>query len=212
MDVYIPPHDGAWRGAGRRTLVFADVAREAAALIRAGGLRIEDDEYSQVEPASYEPLARINELGLVTFDSQDARPSAGDTERPYVEGFMLPGAAEAFVDAFNASTDKVALLLHPSSDHAWASRVIVTRRGDGHPESWQQLRIDPESYAWQQRRMGLRPGGSLLVACIDPKWGRRATGPGGLFGDVVRVLEGLAGVPPSRSAAAARVRRRSRRG
>jgi hypothetical protein len=183
---------------------FAAHARKRARWVRAGGLKSAED-VSQVHPASYEPLARMNELGLVTIDSQDACTPEGrpePTERAYVAGFMRRARAERFVEAFNTRTDKVAVLLLPAKVllssvgmRPIRSAIPVTvGASSGRAVTRSPLYLDAREYAFLKTRPDVGGLGAsedaVLVECIDPAWGRPANRKrGGLFREVVAVLE-----------------------
>jgi hypothetical protein len=177
---------------------FAAAAAAAADFIARGGLRADAGD-SQVAAEAWPALAAINRAGLLTFDSQGGADSAHERQRAYVDGFLPAARAQAFVDAVNQHSDKVALLLRPVGAEWRDSHVVVTVARDGRPQSFLPLYMDDGTYAMNRRTAGLAPDDpALLVAAFDPVWGRRAAGRGGLFKDVLAALRRVA-LTPARS-------------
>lgn len=160
---------------------------EAAAAIRAGSLR-QPPDVSQVSARSYEPLARMNELGFLTIDSQEGQTD----ERAYVSGFLPAARAHALAEALNCGGDKVGIVLQPCAKEA-RSRVALTRDRHGRASTNMPLYMRTSLYE-QLRAQALPRGGPdvLLVECFDPRWGRRAFAKRGLFADVLAALDGSA--------------------
>jgi hypothetical protein len=96
---------------------FAQRRRSMARWIREGGLS--DQTVSQVHPTSVTFLADMNDLGYLTFNSQDARADKRTpeyVERSYVGGIMRTSHARKFVNAFNIATDYVASVVAPVTE------------------------------------------------------------------------------------------------
>jgi len=140
-----------------------------------------------VTKRSFEPLAQINDLGLLTIDSQDGQKN----ERSYVSGFM------EFTEALNCSTDKMAFVLQPCPKRL-RSRIAVTRH-NGKGVTNAPLYIQTKEYTFLKTDYaGLAANADvLLVECIDMRWEREAYSKrGGLFGDIITALSGP--TPPTR--------------
>jgi hypothetical protein len=190
----------------RQTPLPFHAARERMSrFIRNGGLAL-PKEWSQVHASSFPFLADINAGGMLTGDSQDAIDSV-PIERAYVEGYMLPGHARAYIKWINMNTDKVALIVsvfysddttvrHCLKDFEYAPGITVTRaRGDG--GEWRAVSsIVPAIKAtWKSMKdemrewYGMRPRRDVvLVETFDPVWGRSAVTRDGLFPAAVTAL------------------------
>lgn len=158
---------------------------DMASHIRRGGLR-EQDDVSQVLPRSYEPLACINELGMLTIDSQDGQTD----ERAYVMGLMPAARAHAFAEALNCASDKVAVVLQPCS-REMRSRVALTRfNGSGITNLPLYLQTREYNFLVTSDGYGGLPRGAdvLVLECFDPVWARRAYARRGLFADIIAAL------------------------
>lgn len=180
--------------------LFTSRLVEAAASIRTGGL-ILDEQYSQTHSSVHEWLAKMNDAGLLTFDSQ-----SGDytTERAYVSGIMPVDAARAFSERVNVTTDYISMVIHGVDPRTPWETVAVTRKEGKRSGDWVSftrfpLYMDRDSYAFEVRnalRLNKRSATCIdryaIVECIDPKWGRFATtgkrGTTGLYPSVVRAL------------------------
>lgn len=162
---------------------FAQRCAKAARDIRGGSLKGAPDA-SQVGERSWEDLARINDAGLLTFDSQ---AGASDTERAYVDGVMPMPAAARFVDALNRAGRFVGIVLEPSGD-TFGGRIPLTRTRDGaktatavpvYMEDHQYRFLFPFKTASDRFK---------IVVCFDPCWGAPGYSPRGLFREVHRQL------------------------
>lgn len=183
---------------------FDHQAARMAEFIRKGGLNA-GPGWSQVKPMSYEPLAKINDQGMITVNSQDGIAEHFDGRtfemRPYVYGFMKRDHASEFVSRFNMYTDMVAMLLGPvRSMDRWIrdnSYIIMTRVKDSEyygapiPVYWRPSGYEEDK---THRRIGAGLSASndaVMVMCFDPKWNRRATNSKGtgLFDLVAKHLK-----------------------
>lgn len=167
------------------TDAFVCQCTAAAQNIRGGGL-IGERDVSQVKPQSFMPLARINEAGFLTVDSQDGQVG----ERSYVAGFMPTSRAHVFVDTFNTSTNMIAVLLPVCKQHVRA-RIALTRSRDGSVETALPLHVDAGDQRVLRRAAGLSQSERVsLVECIDPVWERKAYNPThGLFSAILNTLQ-----------------------
>ena len=184
---------------------FEARCKDAAAWIRNGGLKDDDPTVSQVDADVHALLADINELGMVTMDSQSG---ADETERAYVGGFMRPDVADRFVERFNCATDAMCFKLLPTNltrralhdlsnqkaDPIMRSYVPVTRSSKKQPRSATRvpLYMPAREHAFLQTASGyagIAAGENVvLVYCVDPVWGRKATPRRGLIQQVRLVL------------------------
>lgn len=162
-----------------------------AQTIRDGGLHSEQrDAIAEVHRSSYEPLAQINERGLITVVSQDALDSRdGSTknfERSFVRGFMLPEEAEVFVRRVNMNSDKVAYRL-ALGHYPQVHDIVVSKRLDKFGLPYPSFRLSTADSPlwinkWKQDVSDIAP---TLPAVFDPKWGRSATSKKGLFKNIL---------------------------
>lgn len=182
---------------------FEDIAYQSAETIRDGSLRMEDsDPRPRVDRSSWEPLAEINEMGYITYSSQDAIDSItgrkGRDERAYIEGFMIPEEARVFAEKINMFTDKVAWVhgrQKPSltmEQRVLIPQVIVTR--DPVKDEYERgMSLHANSTQWRinylKKKLNIpRRMRVSLVSVFDPQWGRPATSHNGLFHDVFKAL------------------------
>lgn len=179
--------------------LFSSRLVDTAAFIRSGGL-VDDVQNSQTHSSAHEWLAKMNDAGLLTFDSQ-----SGDdiTERAYVSGIMPVDAARAFSEHMTITTDYVSMITRGVDPSTPWEAITVTRdqnpRGDMFSFTRLPLYMDHRSYAFEVRNAlrvheGISTDGYVIVSCFDPKWGRFAWNDenvgndGGLYPSVVRSL------------------------
>lgn len=185
---------------------FMVAAHDAAKSIREGSLLVEPiEKWAQVHRSSWEPLAKINDLGLITFSSQDAITAEtgriNPYERPFIEGIIPTERAEEFVQKLNIFTDKVAYRhasrLEPGmklSEQLIQPSIVVTR-WPGEDRSYFQrgmaLHLDNKKRALDKFKEQFHVPDEIdvtVVSMIDPKWGRPARSKRGLFADVMKAL------------------------
>ena len=164
-------------------------------MIRSGGLDAGPGN-SQMPPDTWRSLARLNDLGMVTIDSQ---PGEDSSERAYVDGFMLEEHALRFVEAMNCDGDKVAVLVRPSPE--WQrSNIVLTRLNKRHSVTRLPLYVDGPTYTELKTQFDGQGSGAgidadvnaVLVCVFDPTWGRHCNAkPDGLFPCILRVLRSL---------------------
>lgn len=181
---------------------FRQLGERQAAFIRGGGLLVKrPGRWAQVHNTAYEPLARINLSGLITFDSQDAVDDVSGRvktwERAYVRGIMLPDDALTFVNNINMwNDDKIAMINMELSEYQpQGAAIAVTRTFDVGSETWVGTRAllayTFGDWTNQIRHMLQLPNRFVKfseVQIFDTKWGRPARSKNGLFN---AVLEGL---------------------
>lgn len=180
-------------------------AHASAKAIRDGILLVEPiEEWSQVHRSSWESLAVINDLGLITYNSQDAiDQETGEVktyERSYLEGFMLPERAQPFVEMVNMFSDKVAYrmggTLDPTTSMAQTlllPTIAVAKHQDEHG-SWytgMALKLDMKQRVIDRLKKEAQIPDEVPVTKVvvfDPKWGRTAISKNGLFKEVIKAL------------------------
>lgn len=176
--------------------LFERRASDMAAFIAAGGLRT-DPGFSQNEEQDYPLLARLNALGMLTFDSQSGMPN----ERAYVDAFMSVDRAKQLSEAINCETDLVCIILSPVprlTRELPRNGIPMTRQSTNvsHPQQQQfsnkyvsttrfPLYMEEREHAQLARQEGLRANmvtfasgsASYAIVCVfDPRWERRAHG------------------------------------
>jgi hypothetical protein len=174
---------------------FENACAAAAEMIKAGGLEMKDKNceetqetltYSQVDSASWEPLAAMNQLLCLTDDSQDAPDGE---ERAYVCAHLRTDLSGRLVKNIQMDYDLVAwevltVPIHddPAGPAPWRS-IPVTKCGEGFCSNI------PLFYSELYKASQFAD--VVLVHIVDPVWGRVATGPDGLFTRIVATLEAL---------------------
>jgi hypothetical protein len=147
-------------------------------------------------------LARINAAGFLTTNSQAGRKSKGAQyeiqERAYLFGFMLEKDAVQFIKSIGISTDKNAVFVPFCSDDIYlpsALDVPVTiSKKDGQIRIETHISMALPNSVWQsfRKQVKLNKGEPVVfITCWDTKWNRNASGPSGLFTDVLKVLNSL---------------------
>lgn len=176
--------------------VFLEAAREMAKNIREGSLHSDArDPLTEVHKSSYEPLARINDLGLITVVSQDALDSRNGEvkrgERSFVSGFMLPREAGQLVDKINLLTDMVGFRAQ-ISEGGNQEHIIVSRTSNYRSSFRISLTYSPDFIDQWKRNVGGFSGDipAVLVTIFDAKWGRSATSRKGLFNSILLLMRG----------------------
>jgi hypothetical protein len=183
---------------------FLEALAHSVKFIKDGGLKLAEGD-SQVSEKAFPLLLQMNELGMLTFDSQSGERQAykaadynqfkaGVTkERAYVDGFMLTEHAVALVNCINLTTDKVGMVLQPVPK--WIpSAIPVTQavRCDGTLKIGTQspLYVDKKLYLFEQTLIKIDAAEDVRwVFIFDPVWCRKGYGPKGLFKDVVNTLK-----------------------
>lgn len=164
--------------------MISQIGKKNAKEIRNGSLLLEDD-FSQVSPKSWENLAKMNELGFVTIDSQDA---TGPNERAYVSGFMSTKKALKFIHTFNSNTNFLAIATTPGKYHGM-TRIPVTTDDKGDPITNNPYILEKSGITHLKKEAGLNMNEDItLINCIDTQWLRRANTKNGLFTIVVQQL------------------------
>ncbi len=153
-------------------------------------------------------LKEINIHGFLTENSQGGHKSSGISkidgkhytmsERAYLMGFMLEKEAILFVKKCHLTTDKNVMFIPYCEDSIYLPShldipLTVTNKGnetivDTHTSSalpisvWESFR--KQSHINKSEKV-------VFLQCWDTKWNRNASGPLGLFTDILRVLKTL---------------------
>ena len=179
---------------------FQDAAKKSVAYLLGPEFkeRVLDEDPTMLKHAPI--LAEINRHGYISFNSQAGRKYKSKVhaseywERAYIEGFMLQSKAALFIKEMALHTDKVAQVLHLTTDESTlylpsSLNTPVTLENEQtrthmpnivSDATWQRLRkqhhIDKtEKIVW--------------VSCYDLTWNRSAVGAKGLFKEVLHVLK-----------------------
>lgn len=186
---------------------FLRAGQTQAKAIREGLLGVDiltSHPIAKVHRSSWEPLALMNEQGLITISSQDSLDDitgrAKDYERSYVIGYMLTDEAEAFVERFNLWTDGMAAftcLKVPDSQSRKlrGARITVTVTFDEERGGWTggmplTTFVSDLWEKWARSELGIPKRLPItLVKIFDAKWGRPARSKSGLFPAIFRALD-----------------------
>ena len=158
-----------------------------------GGLYDEEPQAQHVNRTSWPFLANINELGLLTWMSQDAMSMLSSrammNERAYVCGKMQVANGKKFVNNFNLRHDDKFATLSVYID----LRTVIAQ---GRYLGITNRELDEETGEWRIR--GLMPSvddsrihtgdDTIGVHVIDLKWGRKATSASGLWKAIIAAL------------------------
>lgn len=133
-------------------------------------------------------------------------------ERAYVTGFMKQEKARQFVDWINTYTDKVAIIIHnePSKefetlfyegDVKAIPSIPVTVSGssktkikikDLYPHSKLITILPTKTIDFERKQVHINKSESIeYVQVFDPKYGRKAAGTNGLYGDIIKGLDSI---------------------
>ena len=153
-------------------------------------------------------LKKINRAGMITFNSQSGQKISGLSaddhkpytiiERAYLFGWMKIEEAASFIFQLGISTDKQAIYLPMVSDNTLlpgslavpftititGKRTENTTRGSSALPERVYIQLKAESRLNKSEKV-------VAVMCWDPKWNRNASGPRGLFSDVLKVLRSI---------------------
>lgn len=187
--------------------MFRRLGEQQAEFIRNDGLHATapslrpNTRWAQVHRTAYEPLARINLAGLLTYDSQDAVNSytgkVKSWERPYIQDAMLPDDALRFVNNINMwNHDKIALICMKMPDYPIVgAEIAVTRAFDEGSRTWIATRTMDACTVkdWiDDIRLALHMPESVkfsVIQVFDTNWGRPARSKKGLFNAVLKALD-----------------------
>jgi hypothetical protein len=157
-------------------------------------------------------LVKMNELGLLTTNSQPGIKQTGTDEkgkswvidqRSYVQGFMLVSDAQEFMEIFNTDleNDKICISttvidsnkhILGNGDKEWKERFPLTLE-DGKPFTRSYFTIDKDYFETVGSEVKFasknRYNVFVLILCIDPKWNRNANDESGLNSQILKVLQ-----------------------
>lgn len=167
-----------------------------------GGLK-EPKDVSQIDPKAFPLLAKMNERGYITFDSQSgetkvykdkSNKTEKEVERAYVAGFMEKEFAKEFEQQFNLKTDFYCIAIIPTKDifpYGYTPVTKVERGAQTKHVTRSPTYIDVKTIEVLVKQTKLPKQltkNMVLVECIDMKWGRKAYQKNGLFTSIVEVL------------------------
>ena len=178
--------------------------KKQAAFIRNGGLVLSDD-YSQIDKQAFEQLAKMNELGFITNDSQSGEcerwnyegKSGMNKERAYVAGFMEKSKAQKFANELNHISDFLGIVLSPTRDIISNGNIPLTQSiVDGkYTHETNAFMYMPKIIIEGEKKNSKIPkklrSEVMIVYCIDMKWCRKAYSKKGLFASVINALQNL---------------------
>lgn len=187
---------------------FREATRVQAERIRNGSLDEKHPGAEQVHRSSWKYLAKVNEKGLITTNSQDAVNSyTGETksyERAFIEGYMPIEAAILFVDRINLTfEDKIAMLVlsipketmtMPDGSIVKGVTIAVTQRFNETTGEWfrsaQMGGFQREEHLSIHKSWWSIPESFQMIGIqvFDTKWGRPARSKNGLFKAVIKTL------------------------
>ena len=144
-------------------------------------------------------LAKINELGLLTWMSQDALEDVSEDvqhhERAYVCGVMPRELTKIFVTKFNVSSNCMFATMSialPREKLGRNVRMGITNRSvDRATGEWKIRGVAPgvtDERMIQHMNREYEEGFLAEVDVIDPEWGRPATSKKGLWSAVIKIL------------------------
>ena len=164
------------------------VGKKNATEIRNGSL-LEDDDASQVNLKSWENLAKMNALGFITIDSQDAINTGNSPERSYVSGFMETSKVMNFIHLFNMNTNFLALAIIPGKYNGMFRIPVTVDVGEPITNTPLVLERSDINHLKKEAKVNTLNEDTHLVTCIDMQWKRNANSVNGLFGAVVKQLK-----------------------
>jgi hypothetical protein len=168
--------------------------------------RVKEEDSNMVQ--HLKDLKEINAHGFLTTNSQGGHKSSGKSvidgrhyemsERAYLVGFMLEKEAATFIQKCSTFTDKNVVFVPYCDDDIYMPSSLdipltITKKGkettvDTHTSSVLPLSV------WNSYRKQSHVNKSekiVYIQCWDTKWNRNASGPSGLFTDVLRILKSL---------------------
>ncbi len=154
----------------------------------------------------FDIIKKINSSGFLTIESQAGNKKTGtnpDTkkryeiiERAYISGFMLESEAADFIKNMGIHTDKNAVYIAGCADDVYLPSALdtpLTIQKSG--RKWEVAThgtMTLPNYVWEMYRKQLHINKSekiVHIFCWDSKWVRNASGPAGLFTDVLKILK-----------------------
>ncbi len=183
---------------------FQDAAKKSVAYLLGPEFkeRVLDEDPTMLKHVSI--LAEINRHGFISNNSQAGRKHGKQSwqlwERAYLNGFMLQSKASAFIKEMALRTDKVAQILHPTTDQATldltsAFNVPVTiEKNMEKTETHMPNTVSMTQWEkWRKESHIDKTEKIVFVVCYDLTWNRSAVGAKGLFKEVLHVLQKIDG-------------------
>lgn len=151
-------------------------------------------------------LKEINALGYLTTESQAGRKRSGKhyldgrpfvmEEKAYISGFMKEKEGAEFIKQMGIQTDKNAIFIPRCQEKTVLPASLdipltITKIGGEVKVDTHMSSAFPESW-WQSQRKEAHINKNekvVFIECWDNKWNRLASGPSGLFTDVIKVLK-----------------------
>lgn len=167
------------------------------------------DRIRREDPSMLENIEKfflpINQLGFLTFDSQDGKQERGTsvlngkpyllTQRAYMMGFLKRSQAITFIKNMAIFTDKNAIVIphgrflkkDKQLDPALDLPLTITRiDGETRIDTHMSSAFSEEMFLQQLRELGLEEEEDIVIVfCWDSQWNRKEK----LFQDILRVLQ-----------------------
>lgn len=168
--------------------------------------RIEEEDSSMLKHMNI--LREINAHGYITIESQAGRFSKGAksfrtgkpyeiSERAYIAGFIQEAVAPEFIKNMGLHTDKTAVMIPhckgielnipPALD---IPLTVTKSAGDLRVDTHASMALPSEVYTMYLKQIHInRTEKVVFIFCWDHQWNRNASGPHGLFKDVLAQLK-----------------------
>lgn len=177
---------------------FSECSKKQGEFIRSGGLRHFSSCVQQVNKKSYENLAKINELGLITVDSVDAEDTRPDDKHreietgvhPTITGFISFSKLELLKQKYLTFMPNVCLIRHiivedlNSIDYKQIQMPVNyfyfgNRSG---VQSMVRLYFSVEHILQFKKQVHLEPNEPVeFITMVDLRWKSKANSEKGLF-------------------------------
>jgi hypothetical protein len=167
-------------------------------------IREEDDNMLQY----MDILADINRCRCITVDSQAGVKRSGISvlgdrlpyemhERAYLAGFMKEDEGAQFIRDMGLWTDKAAVFIPYVTEKVNTPAkldvplTVAISGGETKVPTHMPMCLPGSYWNLQRKEMRIDKHGLVYVFCWDTNWDRDASGPAGLFTDVLRILRGI---------------------
>lgn len=181
---------------------FKDAKRAAVQMMSSEDFleRIKDEDPTMLKHIT--TLRAINTHGFITIESQAGRFSKGAksfrtgkpyeiSERAYLSGFMEEGAAAEFIRNMGLKTDKCAAMIPHCKGLDIPSALdipltITKSAGETVVNTHVSMALPTDVYSMYLKQAHINKTEKVVfVFCWDTHWNRNASGPHGLFKDVL---------------------------
>lgn len=187
---------------------FKEALEKSVKLLSSPEFKQRVKEESDFEIQHLNDLKEINKHGFLTLSSQGGHKISGISpldgkhyqmiERAYLEGFMLEKEASEFIQRCSMTTDKNVIFVPYCNDNVYIPRELdfpltISKKGKETLIYTSYSSALPK-YVWEAFRKESHINKTekiVFILCWDSKWNRNASGPSGLFKDVLRVLKNL---------------------